>query len=340
MGKMRDLTGQQFGRLTAINSLPAHGSNAAIMWICICECGNTAIIRGTDLTSGHTRSCGCLQKIPKAVRASDLRLHNIWSNMKQRCNNPNKPDYKYYGARGIAVCKEWSEDFWNFFHWAMTHGYKAGLTIERINNDGDYEPENCKWITAADQTRNTRANRIFVIQGRKFTLADICRIYGQHPSTVSNRLKKGMTIHEALRKNRRNKMDNRLLELSDKLRDLRNKKSDLEGETRLVNGEIENVTTEMIDLMTTDELTSFNRNGITFSLVTQEYPAPEPDRKPELWDAMKEQGFEHLFTINSQTLSATVKELISNNDGLLPAWLDGLIKIAEKSSIRLTKTKK
>lgn len=106
------------------------------------------------------------------------------------------------------------------------------------------------------------------------------------------------------------------------------------------NGEIENITTEMIGLMTTDELSSFNRNGVTFSLVTQEYPAPEPERKPELWAAMKEQGFEHLFTINAQTLQATVKELIAENDGVLPTWLDGLVKIAEKNSIRLTKSKK
>lgn len=135
-------------------------------------------------------------------------------------------------------------------------------------------------------------------------------------------------------------MNNKLLQLSDELRELRSKKSELEYEAKKVNGEIENVTTEMIDLMTTDELTSFNRNGTTFSLVTQEYPAPEPERKPELWEAMKEQGYEHLFSINSQTLQATVKELISENDGVLPEWLDGLVKVAEKNSIRLTKSKK
>lgn len=88
------------------------------------------------------------------------------------------------------------------------------------------------------------------------------------------------------------------------------------------------------------ELTSFKRDGTTFSLVTQEYPAPEPDRKPELWEAMKQNGFEDLFTINSQTLTATVKELIAENNGELPEWLCGLIKVAEKNSIRMTKSKK
>ena len=135
-------------------------------------------------------------------------------------------------------------------------------------------------------------------------------------------------------------MDNRLLELSDKLKDLRLQKSELELQTKGVNQEIENVMTEMIGIMTTEEVTSFNRNGTTFSLVTTEYPAPEPDKKGELWEAMKANGFEDLFTINSQTLSATVKELISENGGVLPDWLTGLIKVAEKNSIRVAKSKK
>lgn len=135
-------------------------------------------------------------------------------------------------------------------------------------------------------------------------------------------------------------MNTKLLELSDRLKELRTQKSDLEREVKGINEEIDGVTTEMIDLMTTEELTSFNRNGTTFSLVTQEYPAPEPERKGELWEVMKKNGFENLFTINSQTLSATVKELIAANEGVLPEWLDGLIKIAEKNSIRVAKSKK
>ena len=135
-------------------------------------------------------------------------------------------------------------------------------------------------------------------------------------------------------------MNTKLLELSDRLKELRMQKSDLEREVKGINEEIDGVTTEMIDLMTTEELTSFNRNGTTFSLVTQEYPTPEPERKGELWEVMKKNGFEDLFTINSQTLSATVKELIAANEGILPEWLDGLIKIAEKNSIRVAKSKK
>ena len=135
-------------------------------------------------------------------------------------------------------------------------------------------------------------------------------------------------------------MDNKLLELSDFLKELKDKKSGLEFELKGTNEEIESVTVEMIEMMTAEELSSFNRNGINFSLVIQEYPAPETEKKDELWDAMKEQGFGHLFIINSQTLQATIKELMSNNDGALPKWLDGLVKIAEKANIRVMKSKK
>ena len=135
-------------------------------------------------------------------------------------------------------------------------------------------------------------------------------------------------------------MNTELLELSDRLKTLREEKGEIEKRTKEINAEIDGITMQMIDLMTTEELTSFNRNGTTFSLVTTEYPSPEPERKGELWEAMKRNGFEDLFTINSQTLSATVKELMANNEGTLPEWLDGLIKIAEKNSIRVAKSKK
>lgn len=135
-------------------------------------------------------------------------------------------------------------------------------------------------------------------------------------------------------------MDTKLLELSDRLKELRDKKAEMEAEEKGVNEQIDEVSNAMIEIMTNDELTSFNRNGMNFSMVVQEYPAPVPELKDELYAVMKEQGFEHLFSINSRTLQATVKELISNNDGVLPAWLEGLIQVAEKQSIRLAKSKK
>lgn len=339
MGKFKDLTGRQFGRLTALEPLPPHGKNTALMWACKCECGGTAIVRGTDLVNGHTMSCGCYRKMQKAMPNGELRLYRIWANMKQRCANPKSKDFKYYGAKGVCVCAEW-EDFETFFYWAISHGYKDGLTIERIDNDGDYCPNNCKWIPKHRQNSNTSRTKRYVMYGKVFTLAEICRIYGVSRSTVASRMKKGIPLEKSIKQNRRYQMNTKLLELSDRLKELRTQKSDLEREVKGINEEIDGVTTEMIDLMTTEELTSFNRNGTMFSLVTQEYPAPEPERKGELWEVMKKNGFEDLFTINSQTLSATVKELIAANEGVLPEWLDGLIKIAEKNSIRVAKSKK
>lgn len=339
MGRYNDLTGRQFGRLTAIERMPPHGKNTALMWVCKCECGGTAIVRGTDLVNGHTMSCGCYKKMQKAIPNGELRLHRIWANMKQRCSNPKTKDYRYYGGKGVCVCEDWL-NFENFYYWAMSHGYRDGLTIERKDNNGNYCPENCEWIEANRQQRNTGRNRRFVMFGKVFTLSELCRIYGQPRSTIESRLKKGVPLERALKQDGRYKVNTELLNLSDKLKELRAKKADLDIQVKGVNEEIDGITTQMIDLMTTEELTSFNRNGTTFSLVTQQYPAPEPERKGELWETMKANGFEDLFTINSQTLSATVKELIANNDGVLPNWLDGLIKIAEKNSIRMAKSKK
>lgn len=337
--KYNDLAGKQFGRLTAIEPTAPHGKNASLMWVCKCECGGTAVVRGTDLVNGHTMSCGCYRKMQRAMPNGEMRLHRIWANMKQRCYNPKTRDYKNYGGRGISICDEWKDSFEQFFYWAMSNGYKNGLTIERRDNNGNYCPENCKWIVRSEQQRNTRRNRRFVVQGKEFTLTELCRIYGQPRSTIASRLANGMDIKTAL-KNGRNKMDNKLLELSDKLKELREQKSELDAKIKSVNEQIDGVTIEMIGIMTTDEITSFNRNGTTFSLVTTEYPSPEPERKGELWETMKANGFEDLFTINSQTLSATVKELISENGGVLPTWLEGLIKLAEKNTIRVSKSRK
>jgi len=339
MGRYKDLTGQQFGRLTALEPVKPDDKCKQYKWICRCECGGRAKVRSGDLTSGHTLSCGCLKRLHVAMPRNDIRLYRIWSTMKARCTNPKAPSYKYYGARGIELATSWLH-FENFYNWAMANGYEDGLSIERIDNYKGYGPDNCTWIPLNRQGENKRATKKVTYCGREFTLANLCRIYGVNYNTVAQRLKRGILIADALVHTGRIKMNTKLLELSDRLKDLRTKKSDLEKEVRETNAEIDGITTEMIDIMTTEELNSFNRNGTNFSLVVQEFPSPEPERKGELWEVMKKQGFEDLFTINSQTLSATVKELIASNNGLLPEWLDGLIKIAEKNSIRVSKAKK
>ena len=134
--------------------------------------------------------------------------------------------------------------------------------------------------------------------------------------------------------------ENKRFELAEFLKELRDQKDELEEKVKGLNAEIESVTQELIDDLIANESTGFNYKGYNFSLVVKEYPGPEPERKDELWQAMKEQGFEHLFTINSQTLGATLKELKANNDDILPEWLDGLVKIAEKATIRISKGRK
>lgn len=134
-------------------------------------------------------------------------------------------------------------------------------------------------------------------------------------------------------------MDTKLLQLSDKLKKLREKKERLDNEVKANNEEIEVTQNSMIEIMMSEELMSFNRDGVVFSLVNQQFPSAEPNKKIELWAAMKKQGYEDLFTINSRTLQGTLKEIITNNEDNIPDWLDGLIKMSEKIIIRVSKSK-
>ena len=134
--------------------------------------------------------------------------------------------------------------------------------------------------------------------------------------------------------------ENKRFELAEFLKELRDKKQDLEEQVKGVNAEIESVTAELIADLINNESTGFNHKGFNYTLVVKEYPAAEPERKDELYAVMKAQGFEGLFTINSNTLSATVKDLKENNDGQLPAWLTGLIKIGEKATIQIRRGRK
>ena len=125
------------------------------------------------------------------------KLNNVWKCMRERCNNPNNISYKIYGARGICVCEEWSE-YSAFKRWAIDTGYKDGLTLDRIDVDGNYEPDNCRWATRKEQARNRRNNRIVEYKGEKLTLAECAELKGVSPSTLRNRLNYGWSIEEAM----------------------------------------------------------------------------------------------------------------------------------------------
>ena len=163
------IEGKKFGKLTVIAYHHTDKWGAAI-WECKCDCGNTVYVGTSDLKKGHTQSCGCYQK----QRASEAktkhgfsegsRLYTIWKNMRQRCINPNITEYQNYGGRGIRVCDEWS-DYPSFMKWALANGYSDDLTIDRINNNGNYEPGNCRFITMKEQCRNKSNNHLVMING-------------------------------------------------------------------------------------------------------------------------------------------------------------------------------
>lgn len=163
MKNPKDITGQRFGRLTAIRRTGKDKFSHSI-WLCECDCGNfTQVVIGS-LTTGKTRSCGCFDHEAHIERPNrtthgqhSTRLYRIWKGMKTRCTNPNNPSYqKWYGAKGVKVCREWYYNFWIFRNWAILHGYKDYLTLDRIDPYGNYEPSNCRWATWKEQAHNKK----------------------------------------------------------------------------------------------------------------------------------------------------------------------------------------
>lgn len=259
MGKKIDLTGKRFGKLTVIKDTGERNRSKKILYLCKCDCGNYTKVIAQELTSGGTRSCGCLKSeagkkryvnlVGKRfgkwtviaetgkrnptkflckcdcgkvceVRSGDLinrssegcrkcanathhmsktRIYGIWNDMKSRCYNSNNKFYKHYGGRGISVCSEWKNSFEAFYEWATNNGYSEKLTIDRIDNNGIYEPNNCKWATWQEQRNNQRCAQ-YEINGLKKTLPEWCKYAGLKYGTVYQRIHKlGESIERALR---------------------------------------------------------------------------------------------------------------------------------------------
>lgn len=190
-----DLSGRTFGRLTvlsrALDRVRTSGKTRA-MWLCRCECGRERIIQGAILRSGASRSCGCFSN---ELRSKALAVHGmgednrygIWRAMKERCRNPEVMHYRYYGGRGIQVCQRWDESFMAFAA-DMGRRPSGSHSIHRINNDGDYEPGNCRWATRTEQMRMTRRNRRIRYDGITLCLAEWAASIGISHSGLSHRL--------------------------------------------------------------------------------------------------------------------------------------------------------
>lgn len=200
--EIKDITGQRFGRLIA-KSIAYKDKHGSWKWNCDCDCGNSCIVDGGSLRSGTTQSCGCYKK--ERLRFNHLQhgvsrtaLAAVRNAMIQRCCNSNSKDYPNYGGRGITVCAEWKSNPISFYDWAFSHGYKKGLCIERINNDGNYEPSNCKWATKEEQNNNQRSNRFLTYNGETKNLTQWAKEKKVSRYCLDDRLKRGWTIEETL----------------------------------------------------------------------------------------------------------------------------------------------
>lgn len=196
--KRIDRTGETYGRLTVLEHVPnapgAKDTNAR--WLCRCECGTVKVVYGQDLKKGKVVSCGCWNQEKRTKHGmSRTHVYGVWSVMRDRCNNPKNPSYHNYGGRGISVCERW-DSFANFL--ADMGERPDGFEIDRRNNDGNYEPSNCHWISRQKNLNNTRDNRLLEFQGEVHALSEWAQLKGMLWDTLRSRLRYGWTIERAL----------------------------------------------------------------------------------------------------------------------------------------------
>lgn len=203
--RSKDLTNMRFGRLVAIRKVePFRTKDNSIHcagWECQCDCGKHIIVRSNSLVMGKTKSCGCLNREKPSNNIthnmSNTKIYSIYKGILARCRNPNVQNYSHYGGRGITVCEEWmgKNGFENFYDWAIKNGYKEGLTIERINVDGNYCPQNCKFIPFNEQAFNK--SNSYIVDG--ISVAKLARKRNVVPPNISReRCKRGWSLEDAV----------------------------------------------------------------------------------------------------------------------------------------------
>lgn len=210
-----NLKGQEFGRLIVLQRAENDKQGNA-QWLCQCVCGNKKVVRGRALRTGRTKSCGCLLSESSKERMTRLstkhgmastKLYRVYLSMRERCEKPSCSEYYRYGGRGIRVCDEWKNDRNSFFEWALKNGYKEGLQIDREDNDGDYEPSNCRWVTQIENCNNTSRNVFIEHNGEIHTLSEWSRILKINRSTIYSRHRAGKTPAEILNKKKGSKQN-------------------------------------------------------------------------------------------------------------------------------------
>lgn len=193
--------GQRFGRWVVIDPEVGRSPANAKLAKCICDCGNEGLINSSRLRTGKTLSCGCRAgEVTRSIKTKHgmrgTPIYQIWQHMKARCFNSNNSRYKNYGARGITVCERWLS-FENFLA-DMGDRPDPSLSIDRIDNNGNYEPGNCRWATDTEQARNRRTSTKIVLFGEEVVLCDVCEKYGIQLETLRYRLRRGMTPEDAV----------------------------------------------------------------------------------------------------------------------------------------------
>jgi len=192
---VQDLTGGTFNDWSVIRYWGTEGNRRK--WLCACVCGTERPVNESNLVQGRSKNCGCLRRKPTTHGMSKTPEYKSWSAMQERCRNPKSSYYANYGGRGVEVCARWRESFENFFA-DMGRMPGSGYSLERIDNNGDYEPGNCRWATRKEQMRNKRTNHLLTLQGKTMTLAEWAEVVGIESSAIRQRLNRGWSVEEAL----------------------------------------------------------------------------------------------------------------------------------------------
>lgn len=194
MGKINDLAGTTFNRLTVLEFVKIYNHYA--YWRCLCACGNECIVRSDNLKNGAVKSCGCLLNEGNNNKhsMSGTKIYKNWSGIKKRCYNPNCKDYPNYGGRGITMFEIWMDNFQAFYDYVSTlpHFGEKGYSLDRINNDGNYEPGNLRWATKKQQANNRRSNVKVIYKGDEMTLTEAAERFGIAKTTLQHRLERGL----------------------------------------------------------------------------------------------------------------------------------------------------